>query len=157
MLHRDLKPANVMIDGRGKARITDFGLAGLAGDFHGHEVRAGTPAYMAPEQLAGHEVTTKSDIYSLGLVLYEIFTGKKAFEAATLEDLIKQRETTTPPSISDYVKEVDPLVERVILRCLERDAASSPVLGRAGGGGAAGRRPAWRLRLLRARRLRLKW
>ncbi len=126
VLHRDLKPANVMIDGRGKARITDFGLAGLAGDFQGHEVRAGTPAYMAPEQLAGHEVTTKSDIYSLGLVLYEIFTGKKAFDAATLEDLIKQRETTTPPSISDYVKEVDPLVERVILRCLERDPQSRP-------------------------------
>ena len=126
VLHRDLKPANVMIDGRGKARITDFGLAGLAGDFHGHEVRAGTPAYMAPEQLAGHEVTTKSDIYSLGLVLYEIFTGKRAFEAATLDDLIIQRETTTPPSISDYVKEIDPLIERVILRCLERDPQSRP-------------------------------
>ncbi|HEX5734332.1 MAG TPA: serine/threonine-protein kinase, partial [Blastocatellia bacterium] len=117
---------NVMIDGRGKARITDFGLAGLAGDFQGHEVRAGTPAYMAPEQLAGREVTAKSDIYSLGLVLYEIFTGKKAFDAATLEDLIKQRETTTPPSLSDYVKEIDPLVERVILRCLERDPQSRP-------------------------------
>ncbi|HEX5734547.1 MAG TPA: serine/threonine-protein kinase, partial [Blastocatellia bacterium] len=117
---------NVMIDGRGKARITDFGLAGLAGDFQGHEVRAGTPAYMAPEQLAGREVTAKSDIYSLGLVLYEIFTGKKAFDAATLEDLIKQRETTTPPSISDYVKEVDPLVERVILRCLERAPQARP-------------------------------
>ena len=126
VLHRDLKPANVMIDGRGRAKITDFGLAGVAGDFHGHEVRAGTPAYMAPEQLSGKEVTIKSDIYSLGLVLYEIFTGKKAFDAATLEELIKLRETTTPPSISDYVKEVDPIVERVILRCLERDPQSRP-------------------------------
>ncbi len=121
VLHRDLKPANIMIDGRGKTRITDFGLAGLAGDFQGHEVRAGTPAYMAPEQLSGSEVTAKSDIYSLGLLLYEIFTGKKAFEAATLEELIKLRESSTPPSISNYVKEIDPLVERVILRCLERD------------------------------------
>ncbi len=121
VLHRDLKPANVMIDGRGRAKITDFGLAGLAGDFQGHEVRAGTPAYMAPEQLSGSEVTAKSDIYSLGLLLYEIFTGKKAFEAATLEELIKLRESSTPPSISNYVKEIDPLVERVILRCLERD------------------------------------
>ncbi|HKP11913.1 MAG TPA: serine/threonine-protein kinase, partial [Blastocatellia bacterium] len=118
VLHRDLKPANVMIDGRGKARITDFGLAGLADEFTGNEVRAGTPAYMAPEQLAGREVTMRSDIYALGLLLYEIFTGKKAFEAATLEELIRQHESSAPPSISDYVKEVDPLVERVILRCL---------------------------------------
>jgi serine/threonine-protein kinase len=126
VLHRDLKPANVMIDGRGKARIMDFGLAGLAGEFHGHEVRAGTPAYMAPEQLAGKEVTIRSDIYSLGLVLYEIFTGRKAFEASSLEELMRQHETTTPPSISDYVKEIDPLVERVILRCLERDPRDRP-------------------------------
>jgi serine/threonine-protein kinase len=126
VLHRDLKPANVMIDGRGKARIMDFGLAGLADEFEGQEVRAGTPAYMAPEQLAGREVTERSDIYSLGLVLYEIFTGKKAFEASSLEELIRQHESSTPPSISDYVKEIDPLVERVILRCLERDSTSRP-------------------------------
>src|SRR5215210_2018536 len=92
VLHRDLKPANVMIDGRGKARIMDFGLAGLAGEFRGHEVRAGTPAYMAPEQLAGKEVTVRSDIYSLGLVLYEIFTGRKAFEASSLEELMRLHE-----------------------------------------------------------------
>ena len=126
VLHRDLKPANVMIDGRGKARIMDFGLAGLAGEFRGHEVRAGTPAYMAPEQLAGKEVSVRSDIYSLGLVLYEIFTGKKAFEASSLEELMRQHETSTPASISDFVKEIDPLVERVILRCLERDPQDRP-------------------------------
>ncbi|HKY03261.1 MAG TPA: serine/threonine-protein kinase [Blastocatellia bacterium] len=126
VLHRDLKPANVMIDGRGKARIMDFGLAGLAGDFRGNEVRAGTPAYMAPEQLAGKEVSVKSDIYSLGLLLYEIFTGKKLFEATSLEDLMRQHESSTPPSISEHVKEVDPLVERVISRCLETDPRNRP-------------------------------
>ncbi|HKG23406.1 MAG TPA: serine/threonine-protein kinase [Blastocatellia bacterium] len=126
VLHRDLKPANVMVDGRGKARIMDFGLAGLAGEFRGLEVRAGTPAYMAPEQLAGEEVSVKSDIYSLGLVLYEIFTGKKVFEAGSLEDLMRQHESSAPPSISDYVKEVDPLVERVISRCLEKDPRNRP-------------------------------
>ena len=75
VLHRDLKPANIMLDGRGRARITDFGLAALAGDVKGEEIRSGTPIYMAPEQLHGREVTIRSDIYSLGVVLYEIFTG----------------------------------------------------------------------------------
>ncbi|HEY7544715.1 MAG TPA: serine/threonine-protein kinase, partial [Blastocatellia bacterium] len=126
VLHRDLKPANVMIDGRGRAKITDFGLAGLADEFEGNEVRSGTPAYMAPEQLAGKSVSTRSDIYSLGLVLYEIFTGKKVFEAASLEDLMRQHETSAPPSISDHVREVDPLVERVIRRCLEREPHDRP-------------------------------
>jgi serine/threonine-protein kinase len=126
VLHRDLKPANVMIDGRGRAKLTDFGLAGLADDFKGNEVRAGTPAYMAPEQLAGKEVTVRSDIYSLGLVLYEIFTGRKAFEASTIEELVRLQESSTPPSISSIVKEVDPLVERVILRCLDKDPRNRP-------------------------------
>ena len=126
VLHRDLKPANVMIDGRGRAKITDFGLAGLAEEFEGAEVRAGTPAYMAPEQLAGKEVSVKSDIYSLGLVLYELFTGKRVFKAATPDELMKLHESSSLPSISEHVKEVDPLVERVILRCLERDPQSRP-------------------------------
>src|SRR5713101_9431027 len=89
VLHRDLKPSNIMLDGRGNVLITDFGLAGLASQLQGAEVRNGTPAYMAPEQLAGKEVTMRSDIYSLGLVLYEIFTGKRAFEAATLAELVR--------------------------------------------------------------------
>jgi len=126
VLHRDLKPANVMIDGRGRAKITDFGLAGLADEFEGHELRAGTPAYMAPEQLAGKEVSIKSDIYSLGLLLYELFTGKKAYSATTLEDLVRERESSAPPSLSEHIKEIDPLVERVILRCLERDPDNRP-------------------------------
>ncbi len=60
VIHHDLKPANVMLDGRGKVRITDFGLAGVAEEIHGAGVRTGTPAYMAPEQLAGKEVTPRS-------------------------------------------------------------------------------------------------
>ncbi len=79
VLHRDLKPANIMLDGRGQVVITDFGLAGVADEIRGNEIRSGTPAYMSPEQLAGKEVSPRSDIYALGLVLYEVFTGKRAF------------------------------------------------------------------------------
>jgi Protein kinase domain len=127
VLHRDLKPANVMIDSDGNVRVTDFGLAGLTEEIRSEEVRAGTPAYMAPEQLAGEEVSFKSDIYSLGLVLYEVFTGKRAFEAGTLDELLNlRRSNTTPTTPSSIVKEIDPLVERVILRCLEKDPKDRP-------------------------------
>jgi serine/threonine protein kinase len=126
VIHRDLKPANVMLDGSGKIRITDFGLASVAASLEGAEAKAGTPAYMAPEQLEGKEVTAKSDLYSLGLVLYEILTGKRVYDAATLPELMKQREKTTPTSPSTLVRDLDPAVERVILRCLENDPARRP-------------------------------
>ncbi len=127
VLHRDLKPANVMIDERGNVRVTDFGLAGLAEELRETNVIAGTPAYMAPEQLAGREVTTKSDIYALGLVLYEIFTGKRAYDARTFDELLKLRERDpTPTSPSSLVKDLDPLVERVIARCLESAPEKRP-------------------------------
>jgi Protein kinase domain len=126
VIHRDLKPANLMLDSAGKIRITDFGLAGIAASIQGAEVRAGTPAYMAPEQLAGKEVTVKSDLYSLGLVLYEILTGKRAFAAATLPELMRLREESEPTSPSSLVRDLDPLLERVILRCLQKDPALRP-------------------------------
>jgi serine/threonine protein kinase len=126
VVHRDLKPSNLMLDGAGKIRITDFGLAGIAATMQGAELRAGTPAYMAPEQLTGKEVTTKSDIYSLGLVMYEILTGKRAFDATTLPELMKAREDGALTRPSTIVRDLDPLVERVILRCIERDPAKRP-------------------------------
>src|SRR5438309_10405728 len=126
VIHRDLKPANVMLDGAGKIRLTDFGLAGIAASIKGADVRAGTPAYMAPEQLAGRDVSTKSDLYSLGLILYEILTGKRAFEASTLPELMKLREQATITNPSTLVRDLDPLIERVIFRCLENDPDKRP-------------------------------
>lgn len=125
ILHRDFKPANVMIDGRGKARLTDFGLAGLESELKEGAI-AGTPAYMSPEQIAGRELTTKSDIYSLGLVLYEVFTGKRAFTGDTVGELLSKHKTSAPTTPSEVIKDIDPLVEKVILRCLEKDPRERP-------------------------------
>jgi len=126
VIHRDLKPANVMLDGRGQVRITDFGLACLAEQITGAEARSGTPAYMAPEQLAGKEVTVRSDVYALGLMLYEVFTGKRAFQASTPGELAQLQESSSPASPSSHVSDLDPAVEKVIMRCLERDPKNRP-------------------------------
>ncbi|MCA9751866.1 MAG: serine/threonine protein kinase, partial [Gemmatimonadetes bacterium] len=126
VLHRDLKPANVMLDGRGRVRLTDFGLAGADGAITGAEARAGTPAYMAPEQLAGERADVRSDLWALGLVLYEIFTGKRAFEADSIADLARRQRETTPTSVTTLLPDLDPAIERVIARCLDPDPARRP-------------------------------
>jgi serine/threonine-protein kinase len=125
LLHRDLKPSNVMIDGRGRVRITDFGLA-VPVQAEAGKQRVGTPAYMAPEQLDGRGVDARSDIYSLGLVLYEIFTGRRAFEAETMAELARLQREGTPTSPSSIVTDLDPAVERILARCLEKDPADRP-------------------------------
>ncbi len=127
VIHRDLKPANVMIDGEGNAKITDFGLAAVAEQLTSDEIRSGTPAYMSPEQLAGEPLTTRSDIYSLGLVLYEIFTGKPAFKADSLPAMLHLRNSGgTVTSPAGHVSGLDPLVERVIMRCVEKEPQARP-------------------------------
>ena len=145
VLHRDMKPANVMIDGRGRAKITDFGLAQVADELQGEAAFAGTPAYMAPEQIRAGEVSIATDLYALGLVLYEMFTGERPFsrreshgETPVEEDgrelmargghgdrrpggALRQ---LSPPS--GDVAGLDPTVEAVILRCLEEEPPKRP-------------------------------
>jgi serine/threonine-protein kinase len=126
VIHRDLKPANVMLDKRGNAVVMDFGLAAVADELRGSEARSGTPAYMAPEQLRGEQVTAKSDIYALGMVLYEIFTGKRAYEAANMAELIRMQEGGQITSMSSIAAEIDPAVEKAIRRCLDPDPVKRP-------------------------------
>ena len=126
VLHRDLKPANIMLDGRGRVRITDFGLAVAAEDAANVGEVSGTPAYMAPEQLAGKPASVKSDLYALGLVLYEVATGKRAFDAPTLAEMRRKHEQETPTAPSNVLAGFDPAVERVILRCIEKDPRARP-------------------------------
>jgi serine/threonine protein kinase len=129
ILHRDLKPGNIMLDGRGQARITDFGLAALAEAVQGREASHGTPLYMAPEQLAGTEATARSDIYALGLILFEMFTGRRPFEAASASELQFLRATTPVPHPSHAIANLNPAIERTILRCLEADPRRRPATG----------------------------
>lgn len=126
ILHRDLKPANIIIDSKGKARITDFGIADLEEDIAKDSLRIGTPAYMSPEQITGKDVTAKSDLYSLGLLLYEIFTGKQAFQSDSVHELLRQQQTTAPTNPSEILRDINPLVEKTILQCLEKSPANRP-------------------------------
>jgi serine/threonine-protein kinase len=120
VLHRDLKPSNIMIDGRGRARITDFGISALSGEPAGPiRARAGTPAFMAPEQLAGGGATVRSDLYALGLVLYEILTGRPAGARPA---------RPIPPS--ELRPDIDPQIDHVLLRCLDPDPEARPASAR---------------------------
>jgi serine/threonine-protein kinase len=126
LLHRDLKPANIMLDGRGRVRITDFGLALSHDDASGRSETAGTPAYMAPEQISKGEASVRSDIYSLGLVFYELFTGRLPYQATTPVEWRRAHLQSSPRTPSSVVKEIDPVVEKAILRCLQKDPALRP-------------------------------
>jgi serine/threonine-protein kinase len=125
VLHRDLKPANVMLDGAGNVRITDFGIAGELHQLGEKDSSTGTPAYMAPELFTGTVPSQRSDVFSLGLVLYELYTGRSLFQASTMTELLRQhRQPVRPPS--ELVPGLDPEVEGVILRCLQRDPSRRP-------------------------------
>src|ERR1700722_4570207 len=126
LLHRDLKPANIMLDGRGRVRITDFGLALSSAEASGRSETAGTPAYMAPEQIGKGEASVRSDIYSLGLVFYELFTGRLPYKADTPIEWRRAHLESSPRTPSSVVKDIDPVVETAILRCLQKDPALRP-------------------------------
>lgn len=139
VLHRDLKPSNVMIDGRGQVRITDFGLAvPTAGPADGGGL-AGTPAYMAPELLAGARASVASDVYSLGLVLYELFTGRRVHATESAAEPRRAVARARPRSLSSLVANIDPDVERATLQCLERDPRQRPPSARAVAAALGGR------------------
>jgi len=118
---RDIKPENLMIDASGNVKLMDFGLAHLVAERSTGAV--GTPAYMAPEQAQGGQVDQRADIYALGLVLFEMFTGSVAFTADTPIEVALKQIREAPPKPRDIERAIPEHIERAILRCLEKDPA----------------------------------
>ncbi|MDZ4686914.1 MAG: serine/threonine-protein kinase [Planctomycetaceae bacterium] len=127
VIHRDLKPANVMIDLRGRVRINDFGLAQTTADrFQPRLGFAGTPAYAAPEQMLENEVSVRSDLFSLGLILYELFLGRRVCELSTLESIRAWHQAAAPIEFPEHFCSFDPGARRMIERCLSRHPGDRP-------------------------------
>ncbi len=124
IVHRDLKPSNVLLDTRGNLFLTDFGIAKLlegSPEFTNTGALIGTPAYMSPEQAQGQRVDLRTDIYSLGIVLYEMVTGRVPFEADTPLAVILKHLNAPLPLPSALKPDVPPAVERVLLKALAKD------------------------------------
>jgi serine/threonine-protein kinase len=124
VLHRDINPSNIMIDGRGRVRLMDFGIAVPPGESRAGEI-AGTPAYMSPEQLAGVGVSAQSDVYSLGLVIYELFTGRRVFPVGSLQERLQLG--VDPPPLGETLREFDPRMGEIVRACLARDPTTRPL------------------------------
>ncbi|MFH1312450.1 MAG: protein kinase [Candidatus Eisenbacteria bacterium] len=123
VIHRDLKTDNIMLDRGGNVYVMDFGIARSLGaaELTAKGVIVGTPNYMSPEQAQGKTAEARSDIYSLGCIIYEMVTGKKVFEADTIEGLIHKHVSQAPPPPSDLNPRIPPSLEPIILKCLEKD------------------------------------
>lgn len=123
VVHRDLKSNNIMIDNEGNVRIMDFGIArSLSGKgITGTGVVIGTPEYMSPEQVEGKDVDQRSDIYSLGIVLYEMVTGRVPFEGDTAFTIGMKHKSEKPTAPKQLNAQIPESLERLILKCLEKD------------------------------------
>lgn len=126
VIHRDLKPSNIMLDDAGNAYLTDFGLAKLAegsGEITRSGTIVGTPAYMSPEQLRGEPLDQRADIYSMGIILYNMVAGRLPFETVSsdLVSIIYQHLEKPPTPPSEFNPDLPPAVEQVILRALQKN------------------------------------
>jgi tetratricopeptide (TPR) repeat protein len=118
IIHRDIKPGNIMLTSKKVVKIVDFGLAKVIEEVRkGYTVASGTPYYMSPEQTLGEEVDHRTDIYSLGITMYEMLTGEPPFTGG---DVGYHHIHTPPPPIREFVPDVPPRLEAIVLKCLEK-------------------------------------
>lgn len=127
IIHRDLKPENVLLDERDNAYLSDFGIAKTISDAHeisttglGGSVTVGTPAYMAPEQWQRHAVDARADLYALGILLYEMISGKRPFEADSRDELMNLHIHAAPPSLRQQFPNLPARVDAVIATALAK-------------------------------------
>ncbi|MDH4220058.1 MAG: serine/threonine-protein kinase, partial [Candidatus Aminicenantes bacterium] len=123
VIHRDLKPSNIMIDKEGNAHIMDFGIARSlkTEDITQTEARIGTPKYMSPEQMAGKELDRRSDIYSLGVILYEMVTGRVPYEGDTAAEIAVKQDTEFPTHPRKINPQIPQNLSSLILSCIQKD------------------------------------
>jgi serine/threonine-protein kinase len=130
IVHRDIKPENVLLDPLGNLKLMDFGLARPVERMEPGQTQAGwvvgTPHYLAPEQIEGREATQRADVYASGVVLFEVFTGKLPFGGDNPMDIMLKHLREAPAAPSQYWTEIPQALERLILRCLEKDPAARP-------------------------------
>ena len=124
IIHRDIKPGNVRVDSEGKARIMDFGIAHLASsNMTRTGIMLGTPNYMAPEQIVGNDVTACTDIFSVGVLLYELLTNVKPFQGDTLHTVMYKVLSETPPPLDKVLPGLPASLNTVVMRALQKDPA----------------------------------
>jgi serine/threonine protein kinase len=122
VVHRDIKPSNILLTQDGDVRIVDFGIALVAdSDVSRLEGVAGSPAYMSPEQVQGHPLDARSDLYSLGAVMYEMLCGQRPFRAGALGKLLRQVVESTPEPLSVIRPGIPPELEAIVVRTLQKD------------------------------------